>query len=180
MKKKGLIGLIAGVAAGAAAAIAGGLVTAKVVKEIKSDLNDFSFVSDDGKNVVTLTYGSSDFAKGLTYVQVRAFVEESDLDCKMVVFAIKKTELFNGEWEDGEHFKLSVGSGKRRQCCEVDFSNDEINMYYYIEKTPVEDVIECEVADDDEIEAAEDAAVEAEEAVEEVEAVEVAEESTEK
>ena len=45
-------------------------------------------------------------------------------------------------------------------------------MYYYVEKTPVEeDIIECEVADDDEIEAAEEAAV--------VEADEAAEESTE-
>ena len=167
-KKSGLVGLIAGIAGGVAAAVAGGLATAKVVKEIKEDLGDYRFASEDGKNVVTLTYGSSDFAKGLTYVQVRAFVEESDLDCKMVVFAIKNTEIFNGEWEDGEHFKLSVGGGKRRQCCEVDFSNDEINMYYYIEKTPVEDVIECEVADDDEIEAAEEAAVEAEDATEEI------------
>ena len=173
MKTKGLIGLIAGLAAGAAAAVAGGLATAKVVKEIKADLGDYRFASEDGKNVVTLTYGSSDFAKGLTYVQVRAFVEESDLDCKMVVFAIKSTEIFNGEWEDGEHFKLSVGGGKRRQCCEVDFSNEEINMYYYVEKAPTEDVIECEVADDAEIEAAEEAAIEAEEALE------AAEESTE-
>ena len=176
MKKKGLIGLIAGLAAGAAAAVAGGLATAKVVKEIKGDLADYKFASEDGTKVVTLTYGSSDFAKGLTYVQVRAFVEESDLDCKMVVFAIKNTEIFNGEWEDGEHFKLSVGSGKRRQCCEVDFSDDEINMYYYVEKAPTEDVIECEVADDEEIEAAEEAAIEAEETVE---AEEAAKESTE-
>ena len=166
-KKSGIIGLIAGLAAGTAVAVAGGLATAKIVKEIKADLGDCRFASEDGKNVVTLTYGSSDFAKGLTYVQVRAFVEESDLDCKMIVFAIKSTEIFNGEWEDGEHFKLSVGSGKRRQCCEVDFSNDEINMYYYIEKVPVEDIIECEVADDDEIEAAENAAVEAEEVAQE-------------
>ncbi len=156
MKKKGLIGLIAGVTAGVAAAVAGGLATAKVVKEIKNDLNDYSFASEDGKNVVTLTYGSSDFAKGLTYVQVRAFVEDSDLDCKMVVFAIKNTEIFDGEWSDSEHFTLKVGSGKRRQCCDVDFSDDEINMYYYVEKTTEdEDIIECEVADDETIEAIE-------------------------
>ncbi|MBR2335933.1 MAG: hypothetical protein IKA62_06915 [Clostridia bacterium] len=156
MKKKGLVGLIVGVTAGVAAAVAGGLATKKVVKEIKDDLSDYSFESEDGKNVVTLTYGSSDFAKGLTYVQVRAFVKDSDLDCKMVVFAIKNTEIFDGEWIDGEHFTLKVGSGKRKQCCDVDFSDDEINMYYYVEKTTEdEDIIECEVADDDEIEAIE-------------------------
>ena len=153
MKGKSVIGIIAGVAAGVAAAVAGGLATAKVVKEIKNDLNDFCFVSDDGKNVVSLTYGSSDFAKGLTYVQVKASVEDSDLACKMTVFAIKKTEVFNGEWSDNEHFKLLVGGGKRKQCCDVDFSGDEINMYYYVEKTDDDfDVIECEVADDNEIE----------------------------
>ena len=167
MKKKGLIGLVVGLAAGAAAAVAGGLATAKVVKEIKADLGDCRFASEDGKNVVTLTYGSSDFAKGLTYVQVRAFVEESDLDCKMVVFAIKKTDIFDGQLEDNEHFKLLVGSGKRKQCCEIDFSGDEINMYYYIEKAPVEEVIECEAADDEEIEAAQEAVEAVEEGTEE-------------
>lgn len=167
MKKQNIIGLIAGVAAGAAAAIAGGLVTAKVVKEIKSDLNDFSFVSDDGKNVVTLTYGSSDFAKGLTYVKVKAAVEDSDLNCKMIVFAIKKDEIFCGEWKDNENFKLWVGNGKRRQCCDVDFGGDEINMYYYIEKvTAEEEILECEVADDEEIEAIDAAEEVVEEAVE--------------
>ena len=167
-KKSGIVGLVAGLAAGTAAAVAGGIVTAKVVKEIKDDICDCRFASEDGKNVVTMTYGSSDFAKGLTYVQVRAFVEESDLDCKMVVFAIRKNEMFEGVWEDDEHFKLFVGNGKRRQCCEVDFSDDEINMYYYVEKAPVEDIIECEIANDDEIEAVEEAAVEAEEVAEEI------------
>ena len=165
MKKQGVIGLIAGIAAGAAAAVAGGLVAAKVVKEIKSDLSDFSFVSNDGKNVVTLTYGASDFAKGLTYVQVTAYVEDSDLNCKMVVFSIKKDETFCGEWTDNDNFKLLVGNGKRKQCCEVDFGGEEINMYYYIEKEKAnddaDDVIECEVASDEEIEA-----IEAAEAVE--------------
>ena len=157
MKKQGVAGLIAGIMAGAATAIVSGLVTAKVVKEIKSDLNDFSFVSNDGKNVVTLTYGSSDFARGLTYVQVRAFVEDSDLDCKMIVFAIKKDEIFCGEWSDNDTFKLRVGNGKRKQCCEADFSGDEINMYYYVEKEEDNfDVVECEVATDEEIEANEE------------------------
>lgn len=156
MNKGKVIGLIAGLTAGVAAAVAGGLATKKVVKEIKDDLNDFSFVSDDGKNVVSLTYGSSDFARGLTYVQVKASVEDSDLACKMIVFSIKKTEVFNGEWSDNEHFKLLVGGGKRKQCCDVDFSGDEINMYYYVEKADDNfDVVECEVADDDEIEAIE-------------------------
>ena len=156
MKRNNVFGIIAGIAAGAAAAIAGGIAAAKVVKEIKSDLNNFSFVSDDGKNIVTLTYGSSDFARGLTYVKVKASVEESDLNCKMIVFAIKKEEVFCGEWRDNENFKLWVGNGKRRQCCDVDFSGDEINMYYYIEKKAGEfDVIECEIASDEEIEAEE-------------------------
>ena len=106
-------------------------------------------------------------------------MEDSDLDCKMIVFAIKKNEMFCGNWSDNESFTLLVGNGKRKQCCEVDFSGDEINMYYYIAKNEDEndeiefDVIECEVAGDEEIEAmeateaTEDAAEAAEEACEE-------------
>lgn len=159
--KKNAAGLVVGIAAGVAAAVAGAFATKKVVKEIKDDLNDFSFVSPDGKNTVTLTYGSSDFAKGLTYVQVKAFVDNSDLECKMIVISIKGTEVFNGEWADNDNFKLFVGSGKRRQCCDVDFGGDEINMYYYVEKTGEGDdeIIECEVADDETIDAI-DASVE--------------------
>ena len=133
-----------------AAAMSTGADFAEVYAE-KTRNNGIRFL--DGKNVVSLTYGSSDFAKGLTYVQVKASVEDSDLACKLTVFAIKKTEVFNGEWSDNEHFKLLVGGGKRKQCCDVDFSGDEINMYYYVEKTDDDfDVIECEVADDNEIE----------------------------
>lgn len=156
MKKNGVIGIIAGIAVGAAAAVAGGLAAAKVVKEIKGDINDFSFISPEGNNSVTMTYGSSDFAKGLTYAKVSASVESSDDECKLVIFTANDTEVFKGEWSDNDHFKLSVGSGKRRQCCDVDFSGEKINMYYYIEKIS-DDVIECEVASDEEIEAIENA-----------------------
>ena len=154
MKKGKVLGLVAGISAGVAALLAGGFATKKVVKEIQKDLSDFTFASDDGRNVVTLSYGASNYAKGLTYVQVKAMVDNSDLNCKMVMFAIKNTEVFNGEWSDNEHFKLTIGSGKRCQCCDVDFSGDEINMFYYIDKGTEEDVIiECEVADDETIEA---------------------------
>jgi hypothetical protein len=55
-------------------------------------------------------------------------------NCKLVLFARKKIELLNTEWLDNDHFKLLVGNGKRKQCCEVNFEKEEIVANYYLQK----------------------------------------------
>ena len=136
MKKFFVLGLLAGVAAGAAAAIAGKILVDKIVGEIKNDLDDYTFTSPDGSNSVTLSYGSSETAKGLTFVRVKATSEVIDDDCKLIAFAGKADEMFYGEWSDNEHFKLLIGNGKCKQCCDVEFNQDAIVARYYLQKAP--------------------------------------------
>ena len=134
MKKQAVIGICVGVALGTAATVAGVLAVRKIVKEIKADLNECSFTSPNGDNIVTLTYGSSKFAKGLTFIKVQGSVESGNDDCKLVLFAKDSSELFSGEWSDNEHFRLLVGNGKRKQCCDVNFENEKITANYYWRK----------------------------------------------
>ena len=122
MKTKTLVGLIVGVAAGTALA----LTTKKVVNEIKSDLEDATFVSPEGNNTVTLLFGSSKTARGLTFIKVTATSDEKDDCCKLIAFAKKKGEFISGEWTDNDHYKLLIGSGKRKQCCDVSFDDEQI------------------------------------------------------
>lgn len=157
MKGSTILGLVAGLAAGIAATVA----VNKVVTEIKSDAVEHRFTSPDGNNFVTLSYGSSDTAKGLTCIKVTASKEGSDDNCKLMIFAKKNEELFTGEWIDNDHFILSVGKGKRKQCCDVDFTEDEISAVYYLEKAEKEAEAVIEVEDEAEAEA--EVEVEAEE-----------------
>jgi len=157
MKKSTVFGLIAGFAAGVAAAVVGKTVVDKTVSEIKSDLREQSFTSPEGDHHVTLSYGSSDTAKGLTYVKIKASADCKEDTCKLVALAKKSDELFSGEWDDNDHFTLLIGGGKRKQCCDVDFTGDEIEMLYYLQKdadaAPAEVAEIAEEAAEEEIEA---------------------------
>ena len=139
MKKQTVVEIIIGAAVGTAAAVAGAIVVSKIVKEIKEDLNDCTFTSPDGENAVTLTYGSSKFAKGLTFVRVKAHTYQSDEACKLVLFTKNNSESFGGEWTDSEHFRLLVGNGKIKQCCDVSFEDKKINANYCLRKAELED-----------------------------------------
>ncbi len=134
MKKQTVIGICVGVAIGAAAAVAGTLAVRKIIKEIKADLNECSFTSPDGNNVVSLTYGTSKFARGLTFIKVQGSVESGNDNCKLVLFAKDSSQLFTGEWEDNDNFKLFVGNGKLKQCCDFNFVDEKIVAKYYLRK----------------------------------------------
>ena len=138
MKNKVVFGVIAGFAAGAAAAIAGKLAVDKVVGEIKNELTEQSFVSPDGNNHVTLSYGFSETAKGLTYIKIEASAEGKKDVCKLIVFAKKHEDLFEGEWVDNDKFALLIGGGKRKQCCDVSFNGEQIVARYYMTKVSSE------------------------------------------
>lgn len=134
MRKTDTFEFIAGFVVGTVTTIAGTIAVHKIVKEIKGDLGEHTFTSPDGNHFVTLSYGSSQTAKGLTYIQVKATTETGDDNCKLIVFAKKRARLFVGEWIDNEHFKLVVGRCKRKQCCDVNFEGSEITAQYYLKK----------------------------------------------
>lgn len=145
MKKQSIIDLCVGITVGAAAAVGGAFALRKVVGEIKTDLNKCSFISPNGQNIVTLTYGTSKFALGLTYIKVQASVESGDDDCKLVLFAQDGSKLISGEWQDENNFKLLVGKGKCKQCCDVNFEGEEIIAKYYLCKEETEtELVETE------------------------------------
>ena len=102
--------------------------------ESRKDDNPATFVSPDGDNTVELNFGASKTARGLTFVKVNATSENKDDCCKLIMFAKKKDELMDGEWIDNNHFKLLIGSGKRKQCCDVSFDGEQINALYYLVK----------------------------------------------
>lgn len=134
MKNKTVFGIIAGVTASVMAGTAVALTTKKIVREIKRDMCDATFVSPDGDNAVELNFGASKTARGLTFIKVNATSDNKDDCCKLIVFAKKKDELMDGEWIDNNHFKLLIGSGKRKQCCDVSFDGEQINALYYLVK----------------------------------------------
>lgn len=143
MKKQTVIGLIIGITLGTAATIAGIIAVRKIVKEIKNDLEEESFISPNGDNLVTLTYGSSAFAKGLTFIKVRGMSERGKDDCKLIAFARNNSELFSTEWVDNEHFNLVIGNGKIKQHCDVSFEGSKINALYYLHKIPARKTAKC-------------------------------------
>lgn len=135
MKKNALLGMLAGFLAGTAATVAGAIAANRVAGEIKRDIGERDFVSPNGDRVVTLSYGSSKTAKGLTYIRVKATAAGKEEACEMVILAKKSAAFLSGLWQDNDHFKLLVGSGKRKQCCDVSFDADEITASYYLTKT---------------------------------------------
>ena len=134
MKKKLLFGTVAGLITGVAAGIAGSIAVDKIIKEIKGDIDNEAFVSPLGDNVVTISSGSSESAKGLTYIKVSASSESKADTCELIAFTRKKSRAIVGEWDDNEHFKLTIGKSKRQQCCSVNFSGDRIVANYYLVK----------------------------------------------
>lgn len=168
---KSIIGLSVGIASGVAAAVAGGLAVAKIVKEIKCDLKDTTFVSPNETNQVIVTYGSSSFAKGMTFVKVVA--ENDTANCPMLMLILgKKTAKISCEWLDDDHFVLSrVGKSGSKQICEACFEDGMIVINHNVKKVDAtEEVIEA-VAEEVVEEAVEEIAEEAsEEATQEEEA----------
>ena len=136
-KKKDNTGLILGVAVGTLAAAAAACVTARVVKEVKSDLKEVYFVSANGENIVSITSGSSDFARGLTFIKVKAYKKSGGDECKFAFLSL--TGGISCEWKDNENVEFFIGRGKNRPCCEIAFGGDDINLTYYLKKITIED-----------------------------------------
>ncbi len=134
MKKKVVFGMIAGFLAGAAATAAGAVAADKVAKEIRQDVAERDFVSPNGDRVVTLSFGCSKTARGLTCIRVKATDVSSEDVCKLVILAKKSAGLMSGNWSDNDHFRLLVGTGKRKQCCDISFDAAGITANYYLTK----------------------------------------------
>ena len=128
MKKSSVIGLIVGAAAVAAGAVA----ATKVAKEMKNETFEKIFVSPEGDNCVTLSCGTSKSARGLTRIKIIAESQGKADKCKLSAFAKKNEGMFENEWVSNDHFKLLIGAGKRKQCCDVTFDGDKINAVYYL------------------------------------------------
>ncbi len=130
MKKKTIFGIAAGILFGTAAAISVKTAVDKISKEMKNNFAEEEFDSPFGDNWIKVSMGSSETAKGLTCIRVQAETDRNEDCCKLVLFAKKDADI-SYEWEDNEHFKLFVGSGKTKQCCDVEFSVAEITARYY-------------------------------------------------
>lgn len=130
MKKHLIFGLVAGAAAGTAAVLAVKAAVDKISKEIKNGIVEEEFDSPFGDNWVKVSIGSSETAKGITFIKIKAETDRNEDDCKLVFFA-KKDAAISYEWEDNDHFKLLVGEGKHKQCCDVIFGDKEITAQCY-------------------------------------------------
>lgn len=133
MKKSAAAGIAAGILIGTAAAFAVKKLVDKISDEIKSDLIQREFLSPFGGNQVDFSYGSSETAKDLAVIKLRAETDMNEDVCKLVILS-KKDAAVSYEWSDNDHFRLLVGSGKRRQCCDVVFETEKITMTYNLVK----------------------------------------------
>ena len=129
MKKRVLFGLAFGIAAASAVAVA----VSKISGEMKNGSVVKEFDSPFGNNWVKISFGSSKTAKGLMCIKVQAETDSNEDVCKLVLLAEKDAAL-SYEWEDNEHFRLYVGNGKLKQCCDVVFDIDKITARYYVAK----------------------------------------------
>ena len=128
----GIVGMILGITAGVAAATAGGFAAFKVLKEIKNDSQETTMVSPNEKNYVTVTCGSSDFARGLTLVKVKA---ENENDHCEISFLAGKNAKISFNWKDDNNFELGIGGAKMfEKMCDVSFEGEEIMMKMYAKK----------------------------------------------
>lgn len=134
MKNKVAFGMVAGFLAGTAATVAGAITADKISKEMKSDITERDFVSPNGDRVVTLSFGSSKTAKGLTGIKVKAVTVPEGDSCEMLIFAKKRAGFLSGAWSDNDHFTLLVGTGKRKQSCDISFDTEQITANYYLAK----------------------------------------------
>ena len=130
MKKSVLFGISAGIAALAAVAV----LVNKTSNDVKNSFVEEEIDSPFGNNWIKISFGSSDTAKGLICIKIKAESDSVEDDCKLIVFA-KKDAAVSYEWQDNEHFRFLVGSGKRKQCCDVAFDEKNITANYYLMKT---------------------------------------------
>lgn len=133
MKKKAIFGLAAGIFLGTAAAIAVKTAVDKISSEMKSGFAEEEFDSPFGDNWVKVSIGSSETAKGLTCIKIQAETDRNEESCRLVLFA-KKDAAISYEWEGDDRFRLLVGNGKIKQCCDVVFDIDKITAKYYTVK----------------------------------------------
>jgi hypothetical protein len=134
-QKSGALGLILGIGAGIAAATAAFFTASKVAKEINEDSQSTTIVSPNDKNLVTVTCGSSPFAKGLTLVKVKA--EKEGDDCNLSFLAGKSCNI-SFEWKTDDNIELLVKSGKTVKVCNVNFEGDDIVMLLSLKKNDEE------------------------------------------
>lgn len=133
MKKCTAAGIAAGIILGTAAAVAVKKLVDKISDEIKNDLIQREFLSPFGGNQVDFSYGSSETAKDLAIIKLRAETDMNEDVCKFLMLS-KKDDAVSYEWSDNDHFRLLVGNGKHRQCCDVTFETEKITMVYCIVK----------------------------------------------
>ena len=134
MKKNVAIGMIAGaagIAVGATATVLVNQLVDKIKKEIQETTRDYTFTSPNGDNTVTLSYGYSKTAKGLTYIKVTATSEPKNDSCTLVAISRKVDNLFDGAWKNDDHFELTIGNRRAKQCCDINFEGEEIVALYY-------------------------------------------------
>lgn len=136
--KKNLVFLTVGIAVGAAATVAGSLSVAKIVKEIKYDLKDTTFVSPEDNNRVTVKCGSSKFAKGMTFVKIIA--ENENCSCPMLLMILgRKSDRIGCEWQDNEHFTVyRIRNDKQKQICDAVFEENEITINHKVKKINID------------------------------------------
>ena len=130
MKKRILFGLGFGIAAASVVAVA----VNKISKELKNGADKEEFDSPLEDNRVTVSCGSSETANGMVCVIIKAESDMIDDHCKLTIFA-EKDAAISYEWKDNEHFRIFIGSGKCKQCCDVLFDVDNISAHYYLLKT---------------------------------------------
>ena len=129
--KNGVLGLILGIGAGVAAAAAGFLAANKVAKEINEDSQSMTIVSPNEKNFVTITCGSSPFAKGLTLIKIEAENEEDECTLN---FLTGRSCNISFEWKTDDNLEILVNSGKTTKVCDVNFEGKEIAIVLYVKK----------------------------------------------
>ncbi len=131
-QKSGIAGLVIGISAGITAVAASCLAACQVIKEIKNDSNDTSIVSPNGENCVTITCGSSAFARGLTLVKVKAENEKDD--CSFSFLVSKKDCKISFDWLDDNNIDILIGEGSVKKVCSVSFGEEEITMQIFFKK----------------------------------------------
>ncbi|MBQ1229438.1 MAG: hypothetical protein IIX80_00240 [Clostridia bacterium] len=134
MKKNVILSALLGLAAGAAVTAAGAIAVARVSGEIKSEMGEQHFPSPNGDHAVTVSCGASKTAKGLTYLRVLASSEACEDTCALSLLTRRMPEELDVQWIDNEHFRLLVGPGARKQCCEITFEEDRISAIYSLAK----------------------------------------------
>lgn len=130
-KKSGALGLILGIGAGVAAVTAACFAAKKVAKEISEDFQSTTIVSPNEKNSVTITCGSSPFAKGLTLVKVKA--ENGEKDCNLSFLTGKYCNI-SFDWKTDDNIEILVTSGKTVKVCDVNFEGNDIKMVLLFRK----------------------------------------------